>query len=99
MKFNANARYIVTANRLDDGEAVWLASSGRWVERIEEAASYKGEDAYEAATWASAVEVVGAYPVEIGADGYPAGVERFRETIRSRGPTVRLDLGKQADAA
>ena len=40
--------------------------------------------------------VVGAYLIEIEPGKGAIGQERLKETIRAQGPTVRLDLGKQA---
>ncbi|MGB1027117.1 MAG: DUF2849 domain-containing protein, partial [Rhodospirillaceae bacterium] len=49
---------------------------------------------------AEATEVVGPYAIEVGTGDGPAGLPtKFRERIRLAGPTVRTDLGPQADGA
>jgi hypothetical protein len=92
---------VLTANRLTDGEAVWFAKDRTWSETIadaEVAADKDGEAALEAAGKAAfaANEVVDVDLIDVDlVDGaiYPL---RLRERIRATGPTIRLDLGKQA---
>ncbi len=95
---------VVTANRLQDGEVVYLAPRGRFVDCLADAALAE-DAAAEAALLAIARQaiaerlVVGAYSFEVvaGADGIvPTST---RERIRATGPSVRRDLGKQAAAA
>ncbi len=95
---------IVTANRLGDGVVVYLAAGGAWSERVEEARVAR-DDEEGAALLAFAegpeqgIVVVGPYLMEVAAEtGAPRPLSN-REVIRARGPTVRLDLGKQADLA
>ena len=82
----------VTANRLTDGEVVNFTAA----EVVEGA---EAADALFARATPADFEsrVLGAYLFEVledGAAGYkPASV---RENIRAKGPTIRLDLGKQA---
>lgn len=90
-----------TANRLLDGEVVWLGRGGAWVEQVEQAFLAKTEDERDAlaeiAKRADADNIV-VEPYEIEAtvkQGIVTPV-RFRERIRAAGPTMRLDLGKQA---
>lgn len=89
----------VTANRLSDGAVVWLARDGALADRFEAAALYTDEEAEQALAGVAAQTtiVAGAYLIEADASG-PAGREALRETIRRNGPTVRRDLGKQAEA-
>ena len=94
---------IVTANRLDDGLVVYLNGAG-WSERIDDA-QVAGDDAAAERLLAraegpgQAVRVVDPYLIEVTrAGGVPQPV-RHREAIRARGPTVRPDLGKQAEVA
>ena len=42
-------------------------------------------------------EIVGAYIIAVEGVS-PTGREAMRETIRMNGPTIRIDLGKQAEA-
>ena len=90
----------ITASRLDDGAVVWLGSGAAWVERIDDAALLDGAavDAALAAAQDSVRRniVLDAYAIDIDViDGRPEPA-RFRERIRARGPSVRIDLGKQA---
>lgn len=89
----------VTANRLSDGAVVWLARDGSLTGRFEAAALYTDEDAAAALAQVAAQTtlVASAYLIDADAAG-PAGREALRETIRRHGPTVRRDLGKQAEA-
>jgi hypothetical protein len=89
----------VTANRLSDGAVVWLARDGALVDRFEAAALYTDEEAIEALARVTAQEtaIANAYLIDADASG-PAGREALRENIRRNGPTVRRDLGKQAEA-
>ncbi len=94
---------VVTANRLGDGVVVYLAD-GAWSERVEEARVAR-DDEEGAALLAFAespeqgIVVVDPYLMEVAAEnGAPRPVSN-REVIRARGPTVRQDLGKQAELA
>ena len=95
---------VVTANRLGDGAVVYLADGGAWSERVEEArVAQAEEEAAELLAFAESPEqgivVVGPYLMEVAAEnGAPRPVSN-REVIRARGPTVRQDLGKQAELA
>ena len=93
------ARQVLTANRLTDGLVVYLADAGGWSERIDEART--AADAEEAqrllAEGERSVEariVVGPYLIDVDADNQPGKVAplRFREAIRSQGPTVPSDF-------
>ena len=93
----------VTANRLSDGEVVYLADDNRWVEEFAAAEIVDGADA-AAALLARAMPadfelaVLEPYLFEVLEDGAGFKPASVRETIRAAGPTVRLDLGKQAEA-
>ncbi len=93
----------LTANRLDDGRVVYLTPLGGWSERLNEAALAADEAGAEALlargrAQAAAARVVEPYLIEVvESDGLVAPL-RYREAIRARGPSVRLDLGKQAGA-
>ena len=94
---------IVTANRLDDGLVVYLDGAG-WSERIDDA-RVAGDDAAAERLLAraqgpeQAVRVVDPYLIEVTREDTVPRPVRHRETIRARGPTVRPDLGKQAEVA
>ncbi len=92
---------VFTANRLRDGESVWLGASGVWVEDINAARVLRNEterDASQAlADQADADNiVVEPYAIDVSAQDGVVAPLKFREQIRAAGPTVRLDLGKQA---
>ncbi|MDT0681981.1 DUF2849 domain-containing protein [Roseicyclus sp. F158] len=90
---------VVTANRLLEGDAVWLTPSGRWSPDMREADLI--EDESRAAQSLAEAEsqsglVVGAYLADAKAG--PDGPEptHFREAFRARGPS-NYRLGKQAE--
>ena len=93
--------YILTANDLLEGDAIFLGETG-WL-RDHRAARIAGTPdeakALEAigAAAKAAMKIVDPYLVEVAleADGTPTPI-RQRERIRTRGPTIRPDLGKQA---
>lgn len=92
----------LTANRLIDGEVVWLGRSGGWVETLDLARVIDTPEAEAEATAigqraVAAREVVEPYPIDLRRteDGTLEPV-RLRERIRALGPTTRRDLGKQA---
>ncbi len=86
---------VISANRLGDGIVVYLTADGGWSERIARARLIDGGEAGAAALdGLSGAAVVDPYLIDIsGGDRRPI---LKRERIRARGPTVRLDLGKQA---
>ncbi|HEY6632931.1 MAG TPA: DUF2849 domain-containing protein [Rhizobiaceae bacterium] len=90
----------LTANRLTDGEAVWLAD-GAWVESIGPAdvvGDKDGEARLEAIGKAAYDnnEVVDVALIDVDLVDGTIVPQRLRERIRAAGPTNRLDLGKQA---
>ena len=93
----------LTANRLDNGRVVYLTPQGGWSEWLNEAALAGDDERAEVIldrgrAEAAAARVVEPYLIEVvEADGLVAPL-RYREAIRARGPSVRLDLGKQAGA-
>jgi hypothetical protein len=94
---------VVTANRLHDGQVVWLAPGGLWLEDIAAAEVFDNGIIDEAIARARMFEekrvVVGVYGVELD-PAYPCKVPvTERERIRAAGPSVRPDLGQQAKGA
>jgi hypothetical protein len=93
---------VLTANRLTDGEVVWLGANGEWLEHIDGALIARHAEAVSALEEAgkSAIKsnlVIDVNVIDVeerGTDLYPV---RLRERIRQLGPTIRLDLGKQAE--
>ena len=91
---------ILTANRLRDGEVVYWRD-GAWVLSLAEAARLGDKDAADAALKLAGADV--ADRVVVSPYLFPVGVEsgrvraiEEREIVRSEGPSVRRDLGKQA---
>ncbi len=93
---------VMTANRLRDGEVVFLTRAGTWNEKIDEAAMALEPQAKAALTARAAEDekatvVTGAYLFDAERiDGRVRAIH-MRERIRTLGPTVRRDLGKQAE--
>ena len=93
---------LVTANRLRDGIAVFLTRSGTWSETIDEAAlALEPQAAAALEARAKQAEeanlVTGSYLIDAERRGGYVRASHIRERMRTLGPTVRLDLGKQAE--
>lgn len=88
----------ITANILKDGHVVYLASDEMWTDHLSEAALFESAESEAALERAKArvTEITSAYLIDAEA-GAASGQKALRETIRSAGPTVRRDLGKQAE--
>ena len=94
---------IVIASRLTDGRAVFLARNGRWVEFIQDSAVVKTTDESEeilrmAQEAERLQEIVDPYLIEVVVEAGAVRPVETREAIRAAGPTIRRDLGKQAEA-
>jgi len=92
---------VLTANRLLDGEVLYLAAGGAWVEGLNAATilttAAEGETALARGAEAERNrEVVHAYLFDVVDATAPLRPVKKREVIRAAGPTVRTDLGKQA---
>ncbi len=93
---------IVTANRLRDGIAVFLTRFGQWSEKIDEAALALEPEAAAALeargkTDEAATIITGPYLIDAERRDGAIRAAHIRERMRTLGPTVRLDLGKQAE--
>lgn len=94
---------VITANRLLNGDVVWLGDNGSWVERIALAKVFEGKEA-AALGLAEGMEaernqlVVSVYEMDVTAEDGVVVPVRLREKIRATGPTTHPDLGKQAEA-
>jgi hypothetical protein len=91
----------LTANRLIDGEVVWLGRAGQWVEtldgaRLLETPEAVGEAEAQGAEAVAQRLVVEPYLIDLRREDNEIVPVRFRERIRAKGPTTRPDLGKQA---
>lgn len=91
---------VLTANLLRDGVVVFLTGDASWSEKIDDAVIADSEKDALALEEKGLVEV----SANIVVDPYLIAAERvngsikaghIRERIRTLGPTVRLDLGKQ----
>ena len=87
---------IVTANRLREGDVVYLTDTGRWSLHLNESRATRDAAQVEAmlAQAAAAVDarqIVGPYEMEVvEVDGILQPLSA-REIIRAAGPTVRAD--------
>jgi hypothetical protein len=91
---------ILTANRLHTGD-VFYWRAGDWVESMADADVFADELAAAAAlvlaqASVTANQVVSPYLFEVRQDKAGLHPVKEREIIRSRGPSVRADTGKQA---
>jgi hypothetical protein len=94
---------VLTANRLIDGEVVYLDGDDGWVERLAEARLLATPAEGEVALAKGVVaederKVVHAYLFDVAGQGAALKPVKMREIIRAAGPTIRRDLGKQARA-
>jgi hypothetical protein len=95
-------QFVVTANRLGNGEVVYLTEDGRWSVSLQDSRVVVDD---EAKTLLVSVEqpneelwVIDPYLMKIHAAGSAIEPLGQRETIRARGPTTHLHFGKQAEA-
>ena len=101
MKAPRSAPKVITANRLREGDVVYLTAAGQWSPLHLEAALFLNPEAAEAKLAEADRQrhlVVGAYLAD--AKPGPDGPEptHFREAFRTRGPS-NYAHGKQADAS
>ena len=93
---------VITANRLADGVVVFQTADRGWSEDFNCAAVWR-DAAATAAALARAKEdelqnlVVEPYPVPVDERNGHVAPKALREAIRAAGPTIRRDLGKQAE--
>ncbi len=93
---------VVTANRLSDGVVVYLATDHEWSERINDSAVACDKAAAEQLLAEAEVavterRVVAPYLIDVAATLEGLVPRAYRERIRALGPSIRLDLGKQAE--
>jgi hypothetical protein len=92
VKIGAAQSLVVTANRLHDGQVVWLAAGGGWSEDARAAAVFAGgavaAGLAEGAAAEARQQVVGAYAVEVAAGAGGAWPLSMRERIRAAGPSI-----------
>ena len=101
---------IVIASGLGDGRVVFLAEGSRagavqWAALIGDSVVAENDDRAAdllAIAEADAVErhlVVDPYLIDVEREGDELRPTKYREVIRCLGPTIRQDLGKQAEGA
>ncbi len=91
---------IISANDLYVGDVVYMNSGGGWTRKLAEAAIAHDVGEAEKLLQRAApqqAKVVGPYLADVALDddGRPFPTH-FREKFRTRGPSIRPDLGKQA---
>jgi hypothetical protein len=99
---------IVIASRLSDGRVVFLskqtaAGAVDWAPSLAEA-EVASDDARAAELLAAGEAdalaqhvVIDPYLIDVEEEGGSLRPTKYREVIRCLGPTIRLDLGKQAE--
>ncbi|WP_173932569.1 DUF2849 domain-containing protein [Chelativorans sp. Marseille-P2723] len=92
---------LLAANRLADGEAVWLGPDGQWVEDISAAEVARDADSADRLERIGHEaflrnEVVDLELIEVEIVNGQVRPARLRERIRAAGPSIHPGLGKQA---
>ncbi len=95
------SQQAVTANRLRDGQVVYLAANNGWSDRLADAAVADDADAAKAllATAEGDVDrrvVVGPYLFDVAVETGAVRPLGQRETIRASGPSIQPDTGDRA---
>jgi len=99
---NEEKGQVMTANRLRDGDVVFLTRSGVWSEKVDDAVLALEPQALAALEARAADDVkanlvTGQYLFDATRVGGKIRADHMRERIRTLGPTIRTDLGKQAN--
>jgi len=91
---------VLTANKLAPGEVVYWNGSSGWMPDLQQAQLLEDAEAEStlksAAKWVARNEVVAPYLFSVRLENGRIVPTTARELIRAKGPSVRLDLGKQA---
>jgi hypothetical protein len=91
---------VITANKLSLGEVVYWTKSRGWQPSLQQAQVLEDADAEGALELAAEsvkrCEVVAPYAFPVRVEQGRIIALSAREQIRARGPSVRLDVGKQA---
>ncbi len=95
---------VMTANRLREGDVVYLTAEGAWSQWLHEAEVAGGKDGearLEAAAQAAEAGrlVIGPYLMKVTEEGGRPRPLGTREKIRAKGPTTHPNFGKQAMGA
>ena len=102
MAAKRDIRQVLTANLLRDGLVVFMTDGASWSPWIEDAAIVTNKEAAlelegRGNIAAKANVVVGPYLIDVIDENGRARAALIREHLRTLGPSVRLDLGKQAE--
>jgi len=93
-----DGRVVFLAKNSTPGEVVWAALIGDSSVAADDAVAREllsiGEADADARHW-----VVDPYLIDVEGEGETLKPTKYREVIRCLGPTIRLDLGKQAEGA
>jgi Protein of unknown function (DUF2849) len=93
---------ILTANMLRNGLVVFLNRDHQWSEAVDEATLARNDDEAEILVETGIKDklanlIVDPYLVDVLVEDDKIKVAHIRERIRTLGPTVHLDHGKQAE--
>ena len=90
---------VLTANELVSGDVVYW-DGDRWVPRVADAVLIDDTATAErlGQVEIAARRIVDPYLIDVTLDGGSPWPTRYREVVRASGPSVRTDLGKQAEA-
>lgn len=91
---------IVSANHLLDGDVIYLTATGGWTRDLTQAAVLCDPDTaghHLAIAAAQPGIAVGPYLADVALDGSSPRPLHYREIFRTRGPSNRPDLGRQAE--
>jgi hypothetical protein len=92
----------ITANRLVDGAVLFQTVSYGWTAHVQQAAAWNDAALADALLKAQADHdarmIVEPYPIEVTQDIAGVTPQRYRERVRALGPSVRADLGYQAQS-
>ncbi|MBL4785785.1 MAG: DUF2849 domain-containing protein [Cohaesibacteraceae bacterium] len=93
---------VITANMLEGGLVVYRSIAGGWCFTLAEAAHYRDDSSLSRALDTALQDVtndvvVDVYALDVVRENTGLQPRTLKEKIRSAGPTVRVDLGKQAE--
>ncbi len=91
---------VIMANDLLSGDVIFLSRDSRsWTKFLDQAWASDSEQLVEQMLAAAQDShmIIGAEAIEVEHDHTGLALTVFREHLRSRGPSVRTDLGKQAE--
>lgn len=95
------SKQVITASRLREGDVVYMAAGSKWVGELKDALAVESQDALDsmlanAAADVKAQLVLDPYTFPVDDSSGEISPLSMKERIRARGPSNRLDLGKQA---